>query len=202
MAWGNVAGMGLQAGCLAAGNPSTTIIIDKSEFAFNGSDGGMTYNIYIDDIGKVVLSNSYIHDVLGGGSEFRSRGPDTTIINNRIYDNSQSANYVLDLPSGGNVLIKDNVIQKSATPTNPALIHWGGSVLVPFHDGSNLTVSNNVIINNNPSRIGIGILNQSNTLNPSGVVTVPALTGNQFYGLPSSASRICRRRTRATPCSA
>ena len=89
------------------------------EFAFNGSDGGITHNIYIDDIGKVVLSNSYIHDVLGGGSEFRSRGPDTTIINNRIYDNSQSANYVLDLPSGGNVLIKDNVIQKSRDPDQP-----------------------------------------------------------------------------------
>ena len=56
-----------QEGILASADLDGSVTIDHSEIAFNGSDG-LTHNVYIDDVGKVVLSNSYIHDALGGGT--------------------------------------------------------------------------------------------------------------------------------------
>lgn len=177
-----------QDGLLAGGdNPDKTIIIDHSEFGHNGQTS-LTHNIYINNVGTTVLTNSYIHDAYNQGTEFRSRGAKTTIVNNRFVDNNSDANYVIDVPSGGEVLIKDNVIQKSANASNPAIIHWGASQIVPFHAGSSLTVTGNTIINRNTSGSSYLIANQSDVYNPTGIVTVPTVSNNTLYGV--SASKI------------
>ena len=158
-----------QEGILAGDDLNGSVVIDHTEIANNGSDG-LTHNVYINNVGRVVLSNSYIHDALFGGTEFRSRGPNTTIINNRIFDNQSEANYIIDVPSGGNVVIQDNVLQKTATPDNDALIDWGGSVVVPFHDSSSLDLTNNVIVNDDTARLSLAILNASYLNNAAGQI--------------------------------
>ena len=114
-----------QEGLLAADDPNGSIAIKNSEFSNNGSDG-YSHNIYINNVGTTTVDNSYIHDVLGNGSEFRSRGANTTITNTRIVDgsNGNADNYTVDLPAGGNAVLQNDVFEKAAGASNPIMIHY------------------------------------------------------------------------------
>lgn len=186
-------------GLLAGNYPTGSITIDHSEIAYNGSNG-YAHNVYIGSIGTAVLSNSYIHDSVGGGVEYRSRAANTTIINNRIDDNASSANYTIDLGAGGKVLISGNVIQKTGHAQNRAIIHFGGEHVVPFHPASSLTVSNNTIISDLGTSVGIGILNQSAR---NGYPVTAQVSNNSLYNVfasrvVSGASNISGTRYLAT----
>lgn len=170
-----------QEGILAADDPNGSITIDKSEFAYNGSNG-YAHNIYIGNVGTTVMTNSYVHDAVGGGVEFRSRGANTTLLNNRIDDNSSTANYTIDVPNGGKVLISGNVIQKTANAQNRAIIHFGGTT-GSFQANSSLTITNNTIISDFDSTRVRGVLNQSNI---NGYPVTAQITNNTIYNIPAA----------------
>jgi hypothetical protein len=93
-----------------------TLLIDHSEFAYNGTGDGYTHNIYVGDIDSFTLRNSYSHDT-AEGHEVKSRAENTTIANNRIFDNGSTSSYSIDLPNGGNatILIRANARTKTAS---------------------------------------------------------------------------------------
>ena len=133
-------------GLLAPADPNGSILIDHSEFAFNGSNG-FSHNVYIDNVGTVTVTDSFIHDVLGHGSEFRSRGANTTITDSVIADLGHADNYTLDLPAGGNVTLVGDVLEKAAGATNPIMLHFGPGGVVPFHVDSSLTITDTAFLN-------------------------------------------------------
>src|ERR1700751_2718735 len=51
-----------QNGILANPNATGTITIDNSEFAHNGTGDGYTHNLYVGDIAKLTITDSYLHD--------------------------------------------------------------------------------------------------------------------------------------------
>ena len=146
-----------QEGILAGDDPNGTITIKSSEFAFNGSNG-LAHNVYINNVGTTNVDNSYIHDVLGNGSEFRSRGATTTITNSRIVDLQNADNYDVDLPAGGQVLLQNDVFEKAPRATNAIMIHYSPDSVVPWHTPSSLTVDSSTFINDYGSK-AIGIYN-------------------------------------------
>ena len=146
-----------QEGILADDDPNGTINIKSSEFAFNGVKG-LAHNVYINNVGTTNVDNSYIHDVLGNGSEFRSRGASTTITNTRIVDLQNADNYAVDLPAGGQVLLQNDVFEKAPRATNAIMIHYSPDSVVPWHTPSSLTVDRSTFINDFGSK-AIGIYN-------------------------------------------
>ena len=133
-----------QNGILGASDPNGTITIDHSEFSHNGSGTGYTHNMYIGNIAKFTLANSYSHDAVAG-HEVKSRAQVNVIENNRIQDGPNgNASYEIDLPNGGQGTIANNVIEKGAHAQNPHMIAFGEE---GAYANSALLVTGNTLLN-------------------------------------------------------
>ncbi len=154
-------------------NPGTgSVVIDHSEFAFNGIGDGYTHNIYIGDVGSFTMTNSYSHDT-SEGHEVKSRAENNTITNNRIFDNASTSSYSIDLPNGGNAVISQNTIEQGANGHNPVIIAYGEEGAL--HVGNNFQVSGNVIVNDLASVTAVWNLGYGTA----------QLSGNQLFGIPA-----------------
>ncbi len=167
---------------LLGGGTGSTITINYSEFANNGvsdpnSAGyGYTHNLYVGGT-ALIINNSYFHNA-NIGHEIKSRAASTTIQNSRIDDGATgTASYDIDLPNGGNAVIKNNVIEQGPLSDNPKIICFGeeGGLWA----SSSLQISGNQILNDMSSSSALAVWNAA-------VSTTARITGNQFYGLSSS----------------
>ena len=143
-----------QEGLLGAADPAGTISINNSEFANNGDGSGSTHNIYVGDIASFTLTNSYIHDAIVG-HEVKSRAASNTITGNRIFDNSGSASYSIDLPNGGVANVTGNIIEQGPNTQNPAIFAWGEEGIT--HPGMAF-ISGNTVVNDDLASNAYGVL--------------------------------------------
>ncbi len=166
-------------GLLAASSPGGTITIDHSEFDNNGTGSGRTHNLYVNDIAKLTVKNSYFHDVVGG-HEIKSRARETVITNNRIADGpNQSGNYAVDLPDGGAGTVNGNIIEKGLLAQNRTFLHLGGE-LSPSYGNTSLMVQGNTFINSQTGGPPTVVRNDSSVGGNNAPVT---LSSNVFYGV-------------------
>lgn len=169
-----------QDGLLAAGDPMGSITINNSEFTRNGAGDGQTHNIYVGQVGTLTITNSYIHDAVKG-HEIKSRALRAVIENNRIADGpTGTASYSIDLPNGGNAIIRGNIIEQGPQSQNPAIIHFGGEG-TPYASSS-LAVSGNTILNDLSSPSATAVLNQTSA--------TATLTNNRVFGLTAKTLAI------------
>ncbi len=159
-----------QDGILANGWADGTILIENSEFSHNGAGDGLTHNLYIGAIASLTVRDSYFHDSVVG-HEIKSRARNTTLLNNRIQDNTGNGSYSIDIPDGGLATIMGNVIEKGPDTENWIAIHYGGEGT--SYPNSALNIVDNTIINDNPN----GYLIVNAATNGSAV-----LTGNRLWG--------------------
>lgn len=165
-----------QEGILGAANATGTISISNSVFNHNGSGTGYTHGIYIGDIASLTVTNSLFENT-SVGHEIKSRAETNVITNNVIADGPiGTASYSIDFPDGGNDTITNNTIEKGGNSQNPILISYGEEGGV--YANSQLTVSNNTLIDDQSSSSALGVRNTT-----SAIATV---TGNQIYGLNAS----------------
>jgi hypothetical protein len=138
---------GILGGAITGGN----VTIDGSTFTHNGAGDGQTHAVYLGMINKLTVTNSFFQDQLGG-SDVKSRAATTLVDHNQFIDNPLGdTNYQVDLPNGGNDTVSNNVILKSFTPENRAIIHFGGEVANPV--GSLLVQNNQFYALRDPSVI-------------------------------------------------
>jgi Ca2+-binding RTX toxin-like protein len=133
-----------QNGILANPVADGTITIRNSEFANNGAGDGYTHNLYVTDLARLTISDSYFHDAIVG-HQIKSRAAETVITNSRIFDNSGTSSYSVDLPNGGRATLTGNVIQQGANGENPYIVAFGEEG--NLHAGSALTMSGNTVVN-------------------------------------------------------
>lgn len=143
-----------QEGLLGAADSSGSITINHSEFASNGDGSGSTHNIYVGDIASFSITNSYIHDAVVG-HEIKSRAANNTITGNRIFDNSGSASYSIDLPNGGTANVTGNVIEQGPNTQNPAIFAWGEEGIT--HPGM-MFITGNTVVNDDLASNAYGVL--------------------------------------------
>ncbi len=168
-----------QAGVMG-GSAGGVFTIDHSEIADNGSGSGYTHNIYVGNVDKLTITNSYIHGSKIG-HEIKSRAATTIIENNVIADGATgTASYVIDIPNAGVAVISNNIIEKGPLAANFAMIHYGGETQFSWPTNS-LTITGNTMINDDPT--GVGVYNQS-TVNRISVTA--QVQGNTIYGLASN----------------
>jgi Ca2+-binding RTX toxin-like protein len=156
---GNVAGIRYQGGNLVVTNSyfhdnqngilgnavaNGTVTIDNSEFDHNGAGDGRTHNLYITEIARLTITDSYFHDAVVG-NQIKSRAAETIISNTRVYDNDSSASWSIDLPYGGKAVLTNNIIEQGPNSQNSNIISFG--VEGKLHPGSSLTMTNNLVVN-------------------------------------------------------
>jgi len=137
-----------QDGLLANASSTGTITIRNSEFDHNGAGDGYSHNLYVGDIAKLTIDNSFFHDAVVG-HEIKSRAAETVITNSRIFDESGTSSYSIDLPNGGKATISGNTIQQGVNGGNPNIIAYGEEGLT--HSTNTATISNNVVYNDKGS---------------------------------------------------
>jgi len=182
-----------QNGILAAPSESGSITIRNSEFYRNGSGDGYTHNLYVNQIGKLTVTDSLFHDA-NNGHEIKSRAYVTEISNTRIYDENGDTNYSIDLPNGGRAVITNNIIQQSNGSGNTNIVAMGAEGNI--HSGSHLTMTGNTIINDMDGR-GTVLMNASNSpgvfdgnklYNPNTVISGSGITATNTTNLSSEPS--------------
>ncbi len=148
-------------GILTNPNATATVTIKNSEFGFNGNPNGGagTHNIYIGDIAKVTIDNSYFHDMTNEFNQIKSRAAETVITNTRILDLKGNASYEVDIPNGGKVTLANNFIQQGENSSNLVIVGYGAEGIT--HTNNSLTMTGNTIINEIQGR-GILVYNPEN----------------------------------------
>jgi hypothetical protein len=109
-------------GILIGGPANSVVRVFDSEFVGNGScEGACAHGVYagtpiwlLHVAGCRFFETRIAHHV-------KSRAKNTIVENNRIEDGANgTASYLIDLPNGGNALIRNNILQKGRHSDNPA----------------------------------------------------------------------------------
>lgn len=159
-----------QNGILSGANANSNIVIENSEFGFNGFGDGKTHNLYIGNIASLTFRFNYSHDAKVGHN-LKSRAKLNTISYNRFSSTTGKPSYEIDLPNGGTSYVIGNVIQQPASHNNPAMVAY--ALEGPTNPGQDLYVVNNTFLNDDSAR-GTFVLIDSR-------VTKPALLQNNIF---------------------
>jgi hypothetical protein len=173
---------------LAAASPRGTIQIRDCEFARHVPPDDQAHSIYIGNIARLEVRDSFFHDGVNGNM-VKSRARRTVITGSRVYDEDGEVSYSIDLPNGGIATITDNVIVQGPNSPNRAIISFA-TESAPY-PGSSLTVENNTILNFGGR--GTGILNRSGLSVTFSRNRLHALTTNVMGPSSQSGNEIIAR---------
>ncbi len=124
---------------------SGDVLIEYSEFAYNGFGDGQSHNMYISDTNRFTLRYSYSHHAKIGHN-VKSRAVENYILYNRIMDEVDgTSSYAIDLPDAGLSYIIGNLIQQGSGTDNSTIISYGAEQ--GLNPKKELYVVNNTIVN-------------------------------------------------------
>jgi hypothetical protein len=138
-------------GVLTSDNPSAEVLIERSEFAYNGTGSGQTHNVYIGRVKKLTFQYNYTHHAKVGHL-LKSRAIENHILYNRITNEaSGTASREIDLPNGGRSFLIGNLIQQGASSQNTNLVGYLKEGSNPYTTDHRLFVANNTFVNDHSS---------------------------------------------------
>lgn len=136
-------------GILTGGNPQSHIVIRDSLFTGNGKcDPACAHGIYIGQIALLEVSHSAFFQQYNG-HHIKSRALRTEITGNIIRDGTVgTASYEVDIPDGGSLILRDNIIEKGPSAKNNfAAVSIGEESNV--NPTGELTIDRNTFVNDN-----------------------------------------------------
>jgi len=108
-------------GILAGALHPSNIVIEYSEFGYNGYGDGYSHNLYIGNIDTLIFRYNYSHHC-SVGHELKSRANVNYILYNRLSDETTgTASRSIDLPNGGVTYIIGNEIEQGRLRKIPIL---------------------------------------------------------------------------------
>ena len=113
---------------ILSGATAGRIVIEDSRFERLGNRGeelGNAHAIYIGSIDEFVLLHSRVLASVGEGHEVKSRAARTVIEGNVIASLSGHDSRQIDLPNGGDILIRGNVLEKGPNSSNHQVLGIG-----------------------------------------------------------------------------
>ena len=151
---------------------ASNILIETTEFSYNGYGTGYTHNLYIGNVGSLIFRYNYSHDA-NVGHNLKSRAQTNTILYNRFSSTGAGQpSYEIDLPNAGTSYVIGNVIEQPAANQNPAMLAYGEEGA--SNPAQDLYVVNNTFLNDQSSA-GTFIFTGS-------TVTTPVLMQNNIFG--------------------
>ena len=101
------------------------ILIEYSEFGYNGFGDGQSHNLYIGHCDKFTFQFNYSHHA-SIGHNFKSRAAENVILYNRIMDEETgNSSRLIDIPNGGLALIMGNLFMQGNNAPNKNMIGYG-----------------------------------------------------------------------------
>jgi uncharacterized protein YjdB len=163
-----------QFGILTGYDSTATILIDGTEFAYQGSTFATSnyHNMYI-NAGTFILQRSYSHHTIRGNL-VKTRSRYVYILYNRISSEDGASSYEIDIPNGGRAYIIGNVVQQGAQSANRWMIEFGAEGQTAGHLDE-LFVVNNTIANDVGTAYGIYVASW---------VQTPIVVRNNIFGGP------------------
>jgi hypothetical protein len=139
-------------GILAAPAPQGTIRIEDSLFRGNGICAPVcAHGVYVNDLAKLTILRSHFIDT-HIGHHVKSRAAVTELIDNDIADGpTGTASYLVDVPNGGTLILKNNQLEKGPHSDNPGIAISIGEEGIT-HPGGNITITGNHFTNDVPTR--------------------------------------------------
>jgi hypothetical protein len=136
-------------GILTGANPASDVVVEHSEFSYNGIGDGYTHNLYIGNVRSFTLRFSYVHHAIAGHN-VKSRALRNNITYNRIMDESDGrSSYAVEFPNGGLAIVIGNVIQHGPETENSTIVSYGAEGLK--YPPNELYFVNNTVVNNRPA---------------------------------------------------
>jgi hypothetical protein len=156
-------------GILTNNDGVSNIVIEGTEFGFNGYGDGYSHNLYVGKVNSLVFRDSYSHDA-NAGHNLKSRANTNTITYSRFSSTTGKPSYEIDLPNAGTSVILGNLIQQPSDNNNPGLVSYG--MEGASNTGKDLYVVNNTFINDRSSGGTFLLVNSG--------VTVPVVAQNNL----------------------
>lgn len=181
-------------GILTWNDPSSSLLVEYSEFDSNGHGDGYSHNIYVGKIAEFTMQFCWSHDVREGHL-VKSRAALTNLLYNYFDTGAGTGSYEVNLPENGAGLLLGNLIVQRGSTHNPAVLAAGEEAAAPRAETS-LRVIHNTFVNLGPAdavflRIGRGGPRAAQLVNNvflgPGAVTNPALVlppGNETASAP------------------
>jgi hypothetical protein len=135
-------------GLLSANNPEQELTIANSEVGYNIRKDNYAHGIYVGDIKRFTLINSYVHHN-HRGHQVKSRARETYILYNRLSDEDGVGSYLIDDSNCGTLVVLGNVLHKGANAENHTAISFGAEGCKGA--GHRLYVGNNTYVNGSGS---------------------------------------------------
>lgn len=126
------------------GGVGGTVVIENSRFERNGFNNGFAHSIYITTADKFVFRNNRVISTKNEGQGVKSRAKQTVIENNVIAGLESRDSRAIDVPNGGTVVIRNNVLQKGTNSSNSQMIGLG--LEGNLHPAGSAIVTNNVLV--------------------------------------------------------
>ncbi|MEW5787684.1 MAG: right-handed parallel beta-helix repeat-containing protein [Pseudomonadota bacterium] len=136
---------GNENGILTGGGAQSEILVENSEFTGNGHGDGYSHNIYIGAVARFTLRDSISRLALVG-HQVKSRARENYILNNDIADEASGrSSYLVDLPSGGIGVLRNNRLHQGPRAENGTMLAYAAEKL-PYPE-NRLLVEGNVFRN-------------------------------------------------------
>jgi VanZ family protein len=124
------------------------IHINNSRFEHLG-DGAFYHGIYTLKETRLYIDNSYFLNNRNGGHEIKSRSFHTEITNSVIASSESKDSRLIDVPNGGVLIIKNNILIEGPFSENHDLLSWGVEGII--HKAETILIQDNLIISDKKS---------------------------------------------------
>ena len=159
-------------GILTGADSTSNILIEYSEFGYNGYGDGYSHNMYIGSIRQFTLQHCYSHHALVGHL-VKSRARTNYILYNRLTDEATGTpSYEIDLPNAGASTVIGNLVHQGTNTSNSTVVSYGREGIGAGHDTTIYFVNNTFV--NDRSPFGAFLALQTGTR--------AVIINNIFYG--------------------
>ncbi len=150
------------------------IIIENSRFEHLG-DGAFYHGIYTLAPSRLFINHSYFLNNRNGGHEIKSRSIHTEITNSVIASNQSRDSRLIDVPNGGILIVKNNILIEGPFSENHDLLSWGVEGIL--HSKEQVIIEGNTIISDKSRAILISLKREPNTMRVGDNIVVGAIEG-------------------------
>ncbi len=166
------------------------IRIENSRFEHLG-DGAFYHGIYTLEQTRLFIHNSYLLNNRNAGHEIKSRSYHTEITHSVVAASQSKDSRLIDVPNGGILIIRDNILVEGPFSENHDLLSWG--VEGVKHPQGQIIIENNIFIADKKSARLIAIKNAPSDIRINNNIVIGDISGlskdeNVFFKSRSEVS--------------
>jgi hypothetical protein len=137
-------------GILTGDSPDSRVLVEYSEFAYNGAGDGYSHNLYINHVGRFTFRFCYSHHSKAGHL-VKTRAAESYILYSRLSDEANgTGSYEIDVPNGGKTFIIGNLLERGPLSSNSTIVAYHEEGPNPANPNRSLYIVNNTFVNDRP----------------------------------------------------